>query len=445
MFHLKLKEIFNNSIYNVCSNIDSFVYNPGKDYSRVRKLPPDKVISYLVSQGASSTKCEWLDFFQLSSDTPTVSALNQRRSQLKPEAFEAVFHEFTASSFELAVNKQTSQYQFIAADGSSISFSSLPRFTLDEYYISEGHSASGFYSMHINAFYDLNRHIYTDALIQPAHQKDEFAAFCQLVDSHVCIPDTKTVFIGDRGYCSYNNMAHVIEKEQYFLFRTKDINRKGLIGNFNLPDTPEFDISVNVTLTRSHRKSIKIQSGFYRRYIDPAASFDYIKYGSDDTYDLTFRIVRFAISENTYECIVTNLPRESFPAEKLKEIYNSRWGIESSFRKLKYTIGLSFYHSYKPNFIRQEIWAKLIAYNATELLINHTAISQGKRKYNYAVNFSVAAHICRIYLRLQTETDLIDVMSLLKKELIPVRPDRQFPRFKTAHFRKPKYLIYRAA
>ena len=71
---------------------------------------------------------------------------------------------------------------------------------------------SGFYSMHINAFYDLNRHIYTDALIQPAHQKDEFAAFCQLVDSHVCIPDTKTVFIGDRGYCSYNNMAHVIEK-----------------------------------------------------------------------------------------------------------------------------------------------------------------------------------------------------------------------------------------
>jgi hypothetical protein len=142
---------------------------------------------------------------------------------------------------------------------------------------------------------------------------------------------------------------------------------------------------------------------------------------------------------------VTNLPRESFPAEKLKEIYNSRWGIESSFRKLKYTIGLSFYHSYKPDFIKQEIWAKLIAYNATELLVNYAVISKGKRKYNYAVNFSVAAHICRIYLRLQTETDLIDVMSLLKKELIPVRPDRQFPRLKTAHFRKPKYLIYRAA
>ena len=69
-------------------------------------------------------------------------------------------------------------------------------------------------------------------------------------------------------------------------------------------------------------------------------------------------------------------------------------------------------HSYKPDFIKQEIWAKLIAYNATELLVNHVVISQGKRKYNYAVNFSVAAHICRIYLRLQTEIDPIDVMAL---------------------------------
>ena len=122
-------------------------------------------------------------------------------------------------------------------------------------------------------------------------------------------------------------MAHVIEKEQYFVFRTKDITSKGLIGNFVFPDSDIFDITVDVTLTRSHRKSIKIKDGFYRRYVDQAASFDYIKYGSEDTYDLTFRIVRFPISEDTYECLVTNLPEKNFPVEKLKEIYNSRWLI----------------------------------------------------------------------------------------------------------------------
>ena len=312
----KLKETLNNSIYKICSEIDPYVYNPGKDYSRVRKLPAENVISYLISQGGSSTKCEFLDFYKLSHETPTVSALNQRRSQLKPDAFEAVFHEFTNSYMKSETVQYDSDYQYIAADGSTISFSSMPRFASDEYYISEGHSASGFYSMHINALYDLDRHIYTDALMQPAHQKDEFAAFCSLVDRHIPVPDTKTIFIGDRGYCSYNNMAHVIEKGQYFLFRTKDINSKGLIGNFDFPDTDEFDMTVNVTLTRSHRKTIKVPEGHYRRYVDNTASFDYIKYGSDDTYNLTFRIVRFALAEDSYECIVTNLPENHFHLKK---------------------------------------------------------------------------------------------------------------------------------
>lgn len=445
MFHLKLKETLNQSISNVTADLTSYVTKPGKDFSRVRKLSPDEVISYLISQGASSTKCEWLDFFQLSSETPSVSALNQRRSQLMPEAVEAVFREFNLSVRQLENSVQDQRYQYIAADGSTISFFSFPRFASEDYFISEGHSARGFYSMHINAFFDLDTKTYTDAIIQSAHKKDEFLAFCQLVDRHEISDNSKCIFIGDRGYCSYNNMAHVIEKGQYFLFRTKDITSKGLIGNFDFPDSDTFDISVNVTLTRSHRKSIKIKDGFYRRFVDRSASFDYITYRSADTYDLTFRILRFPISDGSYECIVTNLPEEEFPSEKIKETYNSRWGIESSFRKLKYTIGLNYYHSYKPDFIKQEIWAKLIAYNATELLINHTVIEHGQNKYSYAINFTVAAHICRIYLRLLTEIDSIDVMALLIKELVPIRPDRQFQRLKTAHFRKSKYLIYRAA
>ena len=91
--------------------------------------------------------------------------------------------------------------------------------------------------MHLNAFYDLQTHTYSDALIQPVHLKDEFRAFCDMVDRQVTLPGTRDVFIGDREYCSYNNMTHVMEKGQYFLFRTKDIHSKGLTGNFVFPDT----------------------------------------------------------------------------------------------------------------------------------------------------------------------------------------------------------------
>lgn len=97
----KLKETLNNSVYKICSDIDSYVYNPGKDYSRVRKLPAENVISYLISQGGSSTKCEFLDFYMLSPETPTVSALNQRRSQLKPDACKAVFMNLQIHTWSL--------------------------------------------------------------------------------------------------------------------------------------------------------------------------------------------------------------------------------------------------------------------------------------------------------------------------------------------------------
>lgn len=46
MFHSKLKETLNTSIAEVVSDIDSFVYNPGRDYSRVKKLSADQVLSF---------------------------------------------------------------------------------------------------------------------------------------------------------------------------------------------------------------------------------------------------------------------------------------------------------------------------------------------------------------------------------------------------------------
>lgn len=441
MSYEKIKAAFNDSVNYVVSGISQYALTPGKDFTRSRKMGADKLIPFLVSCGSSSTRIELLDFFGLQADSPSASAFNQQRAKLRPEALEAVFHHFNSALLADAAPG----FRFLAADGSSFTFFSKPSVSSPEYFVSEGHSAKGFYSMHLNALYDLQKHTYLDALIQPVHQKDEFRAFCNMVDRLDTRPGTRDVFIGDRGYCSYNNMAHVLEKGQYFLFRTKDIHSKGLVGNFDLPDSDSFDITVNVTLVRSHKKAVHVKDGFYKRYVDANASFDYVTYGSLDTYDLSFRIVRFPISDGSFECLVTNLPSDEFPLERIKLVYFVRWDIEGSFRKLKYTIGLSNFHSYKPEYIKQEIWEKLTAYNITETLVSLTVIEHGQTKYEYQVNFSMAAHICRVSLRPYTGEAPIDVMALLKKELISIRKERQYPRLQTAHFRKPRYFIYRAA
>ncbi|GHU43572.1 hypothetical protein FACS1894111_09390 [Clostridia bacterium] len=323
MFHQTIKSLFTSSVDSIVSDISQYTVHPEKDLSRNKKLPAKKLISFLVSQGASSTKNELLDFFDMDVLAPTVSAFNQQRAKLKSDALEAVFRQFNASVPSM---EEHSRYRFLAVDGSTFTFFSRPSFAPDVYYVSGGHSAKGFYSMHLNAVYDLAKHIYTDALIQPIHKKDEFRAFCDIVDRHDVLPDTKNVFIGDRGYCSYNNMAHVIENGQYFLFRTKDIHSKGLVGGFDFPCDDSFDITVKVSLVRSQSKGW-IPSEGYKRFIDKATSFDFIPCGSKDTYELLFRIVRFPLSDSSYECIVTNLPINEFGAEQINEVYFSRWGI----------------------------------------------------------------------------------------------------------------------
>lgn len=86
--------------------------------------------------------------------------------------------------------------------------------------------------------------------------------------------------------------------------------------------------------------------------MDINTSFDHVAYGPLDTYSLTFRVVRSPISDTSYECIVTDLPSKEFPSERIKLLYYSRWAIEWSFRKLKYTIRLSDFHAYRPEYIK---------------------------------------------------------------------------------------------
>ena len=120
------------------------------------------------------------------------------------------------------------------------------------------------------------------------------------------------------------------EKDPYFLFRTKDIHSKWFIGNFEFPDDDSFSIQINIVLIRSHKKKLPFKEGYYKRFVNTATSFYYIAYSFSDTYDLSFRIIRFPISDDSYECIVINLPADEFPLEQIKLLIPypiEHWGV----------------------------------------------------------------------------------------------------------------------
>ena len=138
MIHQKIKDLFQSSVEHICSDISDYSVHPDIDFQRNQKLSAQKLISFLVSQGSSSTKVEMLDFWGLDdSSLPTSSALNQQRQKLKPDAMEAVFRHFNSSVMALVPNTLSDdKYRFLAADGSTCTYFSTPCFSSADYYFS---------------------------------------------------------------------------------------------------------------------------------------------------------------------------------------------------------------------------------------------------------------------------------------------------------------------
>ena len=142
---------------------------------------------------------------------------------------------------------------------------------------------------------------------------------------------------------------------------------------------------------------------------------------------MNMRIVRFPTSENSYECIIANLPQNEFSSEKVKWLYQKHWGIEISFWELKHAIGLTRFHAKKVDYIKQELLARMLLYNFCEVITTKVVVTQkASRKHFYQVNYTRAIRICCFFIR--TEKAPPDVEYLIRRELLPVRPERSNPR-----------------
>lgn len=404
------------AITKVASVPENCVRKPGIDFTRNRKLPLSTMLLMLVGMGGGSLMKELHEWFDLSAHTASISAFVQQRNKIKPEALECVFHDFLKT---ISLSGTYHGYRLLAVDGSDLR---MPTNSDDSFSLIQNEEGGKHYNLvHLNAMYDLINHTYVDADIQPKKGMNEHAALVTMVDRSQL--SGNVIALMDRGYESFNNVAHFQEKGWNYIIRAKD--SYGIITKLEVPNAPEFDEDILLTLTRRQTKeTLELLNKYPMRYrwIQPHTTFDYIKPKESKFYDLKFRAVRFQISEGIYETVYTNLDAKEFPLERIKELYYRRWGIETSFRELKYAIGLASLHGKKKEFMLQEIFARLVLYNYTSLIAHCVEIPEGKR-----VNISAAAYFCRHFLRMKITPSL--VLENIVKNLSPIRPGRQYPRY----------------
>lgn len=412
-----IKSCLDKSISSVCDNIDCYSTSPGKDFTRNRKLNSKELIKFLLQLSNKSIQSEMMEHFLSFEEMPSASAVCQQRHKLLPTAFQRVFSLFTS----FFTNYKTyNDFYLLACDGSDINIP-LNKNDQSTYHIN-ANAEKGYNQLHLNALYDLLNSVYVDVNIDTATKTRECGALESMIKEHK-YPE-KSIIICDRGYEKYNLIATCIEKNQKFIIRVKDTKSNGILSTVTLPEE-SFDTHITKRITRLQTNEVK-EDERYTILVNKSGPFDYLPI-EQDYYEMDLRVVRFKITEDTYECLITNLTEEEMKFEEFKDIYHLRWGIESSFRDLKYTVGLIYFHSSNQEMVRQEIYAFLTIFNFSKIIINNIPPKQeGILKYEYKTSYKTAVTNVRLYLFGRINENELE--RRIKKFLIPIRPGRTYSR-----------------
>lgn len=316
-----------------------------------------------------------------------------RRSQVKPEAFQELFKDFTS---QIPQNETFKGIRVIACDGSRINTPYNPNDP--DSFVHSKKDRKGFNQYHLNMFYDVLNDVFLDSVIQSYYSMDEKLAFCEMMDRFTKDSDIPVIFVADRGYSSYNVISHAFNSENYFVLRlTSNMAKKMFPDCKEFWSDDTFDIEDVIHVGRVRTKENKALRNYH--YVRSKYRYDHIPAGSRETEQFHVRLVKFELSSGKFEYLLTNLPRSEFSLSDLKELYHLRWEIETSFRHLKYASELTHIHSLKPEFIFQEIYAKLICYNFGAVVLNSVNKPVTKKKHIYEVEKTYLLKVCIRFLK----------------------------------------------
>ena len=422
------------NLFSVFSSLleqrDEFLTNPASDFTRKKKISFEQTMLFPMIAGADNVATELLDLFG-EEDLPLPSAMIQRRNQIKKEAFKELFFQFNRT---IPVTKTFRGYRLIACDGTRLNLPYNPsdHSTL----VNNIEGRKGFNQAHMNALYDILNDLFIDVEIQGMNEMDENGALCRFLDKHskLC---SKTIYIADRGYATFNNYAHALRNNQLFLFRMKETDALNLCPSQpHIMDGAYVDEDISIHVGRRRKKS-NLKYGNYH-FVRKRHRYDFIAPNVDDIDILNFRVLKFPLSSGKMEYIATNLPSNEFPLKLIKDLYNLRWGEETAFRHLKYAGNMVHIHSIKPDFLIQEIYGKLTLYNFSSCITKAmTKRETSKTAYTYNFNHTQMQKFVRLFLIER----ILNLEKLMNKFLVAVRPGRKFKRIMRRQSAKP--LSYR--
>lgn len=393
---------FTKLIVNKYEFMDKFRKNK-KDFTRNRKLSFAMNILLIFSCLKRSIQTG-IDQFIIDADTTfdtcSKQAFSKSRQHILPEAFKELHKISTEFFYNEADYKTYSGYRILAVDGSKID---LPyNKELKKIYGCQK-SANGLIQSLVSCLTDVLNNVILDGIMAPCNGNER-----ELARQHIIrlseIKTNKDIILFDRGYPS----AELI---QY-------INQAGF--KYIMRCSTNFITGIN---NKKYNNDCITNHKFKKKGIE-----------------VTFRIIKFPLSDNSNEILITNI-LEEFTINDFKEIYNMRWGIEKTYNCIKNKFGLESFSGAKPVCVLQDFYASLYLYNTLAMLMyeNDKKLaekSDTKTKYIYKTNENQAVNKIRQNLikavvtenKIKRDRLFIKIYKQLQREIIPIRPNRRYRR-----------------
>jgi len=404
-------------------------------FTRNRKMPLNKLIPHILTRKGTTLSIELKRYHQTiqqtmnqtntnnDDDQPITKTgyLNQRK-KLNPQALETLCDYHTTRLY--TNNKPDlhliNGYLAIACDGSNTNLPTTKE-NLEKYGNTTSHGTKPQASLGLSCCYDVLNKVILNCTLNPP-QFNEIAQIKNHLQKLPTLTDhIPTIILLDRAYPSLGLFVPWLENDQKFVIRLKKSNFKTERAQMKT-----LDEKVTLKLT-PHRIAYHRGTEIYETLAQ--------------TPSICLRIVNILQKDGCYVSVVTNLD-ERFSALDVGHLYSLRWGVETAFDMLKNQLELENFSGVRPVLIEQDVFACVYLCNLVSDLVADAQVVYDSRggvsMHRMVVNRGFAVGVLKDELilvvldpdRVRGEARFLAMVSLVERQVLPVRPDRHFPRNK---------------
>lgn len=361
----------------------------------------------------------------------TKQAFSKARNKLSPLVFQLLSAKLTEEFYSDNIIKRFKGLRVFAIDSSVLRLPSSPE--LYEKYGCDSYSNSVPLAR-ASVMFDVLNNLTLHASINPYNASERDLALEHIEKTNTSKP-FEDLLIFDRGYPSIFLLFFLNVKKKHFLMR--------------IPETFLVEIRAAVK-SGSHDLVISIPARGndhpenFKRYLPD--------FNRDET--LLIRVLVFNLSSGQKEVVITSLlDQNEFSYDDIFALYGMRWNVEENYKFYKVIAEIENFSGKSKLAIEQDFYATVFSCNISALLMQEaqdelTEKAEDKLlQYEYKINRNILVGIVKneileVFLGNQDLDAYCETLkNRIKKNLVPVRPNRKFPRT----FKRGKNTINRRA